>query len=53
MVWLELSQDSGCYHREGAIPQDEKSQGCFPFGITCFQVVLAASGLCKHIRAGR
>lgn len=33
-VWLELNMDTGVYHKEGTVPQ-EQSQGCFTFGAAC------------------
>lgn len=34
VAWLELDQRDESYHDRGDVPA-EKSQGWFPFGITC------------------
>lgn len=39
VAWLELDQRSDTYHDYGGIPAD-KSQGWFPFGLTCARVKL-------------
>lgn len=33
-AWLELDQRTDTYHDFGGVPED-KSQGWFPFGLTC------------------
>lgn len=33
-AWLELDQRTNTYHDKGGVPA-EKSQGWFPFGMTC------------------
>jgi hypothetical protein len=34
IAWLELDQRTDTYHDFGGVP-DNKSQGWFPFGLTC------------------
>ena len=34
VAWLELDQRDDTYHDHGGVPP-EKSQGWFPFGMTC------------------
>ncbi len=40
--WLELDQRSNTYHDRGDVPED-RSQGWFPFGLTCARKLLASS----------
>ena len=40
IAWLELDQRNNTYHDFGGVPAD-KSQGWFPFGITCARKMLA------------
>ena len=39
-AWLELDQRDWTYHDFGGVPP-EKSQGCFPFGLTCARKLIA------------
>lgn len=39
--WLELDQRTNTYHDQGGVPTD-KSQGWFPFGLTCAKKLVAA-----------
>lgn len=39
-AYLELDQRTNTYHDEGGVPAD-KSQGFFPFGMTCAKNKLA------------
>jgi hypothetical protein len=39
-VWLELSQDTGQYHKPGEVPAGETSQGLFRFGAACARTQL-------------
>lgn len=41
VAWLELDQRTNTYHDHGGVPAD-KSQGWFPFGLTCARKKLAA-----------
>lgn len=43
MVWLELNQVTGRYHKPGEVPED-KSQGAFEFGAACARRVLKNGG---------
>ena len=40
VAWLELDQRTDTYHDRGDVPA-EKSQGWFPFGLTCARAALA------------
>ena len=40
VAWLELDQRTDTYHDRGNVPPD-KSQGWFPFGISCARTLLA------------
>lgn len=40
VAWLELDQRNDTYHDFGGVPS-EKSQGWFPFGITCAKKMIA------------
>lgn len=40
VAWLELDQRTDTYHDLGGVPE-EKSQGWFPFGMTCAKKLLA------------
>jgi hypothetical protein len=39
--WLELDRRTDTYHDLGGVPAD-KSQGWFPFGLTCAKKLVAA-----------
>ncbi len=39
VAWLELDQRTDTYHDRGDVPP-EKSQGWFPFGLTCARKAL-------------
>jgi hypothetical protein len=39
--WLELDQRTQTYHDDGDVPAD-RSQGWFPFGLTCAKKLVAA-----------
>jgi hypothetical protein len=39
IAWLELDQRTDTYHDLGGVPED-KSQGWFPFGMTCARNLL-------------
>jgi len=41
VAWLELDQRTDTYHDHGGVPEG-KSQGWFPFGMTCARNKLAA-----------
>lgn len=49
-VWLELNIYTGCFHKDGEVPQEE-SQGYFSFGSACAKAVLDSGGNNKRIRA--
>lgn len=38
--WLEMDQRTWTYHDDGDVPP-EKSQGWFPFGLTCAKKLVA------------
>ena len=40
VAWLELDQRTQTYHDHGGVPAD-KSQGWFPFGLTCARAAIA------------
>lgn len=40
IAWLELDQRTNTYHDFGGVPES-KSQGWFPFGITCAKSEIA------------
>lgn len=40
VAWLELDQRTNTYHDFGGVPSD-KSQGWFPFGVSCARAILA------------
>lgn len=42
VAWLELDQRTNAYHDRGGVPAD-KSQGWFPFGMTCARKMLRAA----------
>lgn len=42
VAWLELDQRTDTYHDFGGVPP-EKSQGWFPFGLSCARNKLAKS----------
>lgn len=42
VAWLELDQRDDTYHDRGGVPAD-KSQGWFPFGMTCAKKHLIAA----------
>ena len=42
VAWLELDQRTDTYHDCGGVPAD-KSQGWFPFGLTCARAAIAAA----------
>jgi hypothetical protein len=42
VAWLELDQRDDTYHDRGDVPP-ERSQGWFPFGITCATKLNAAA----------
>ncbi len=39
VAWLELDQRTNTYHDFGGVP-DDRSQGWFPFGMTCARKLL-------------
>lgn len=39
VAWLELDRRTDTYHDFGGVPED-KSQGWFPFGMTCARKLL-------------
>lgn len=41
-AWLELDQRTDTYHDLGGVPED-KSQGWFPFGMTCAKRAIKAA----------
>lgn len=52
IVWLELNQNSGRYHEDGMVPEEE-SQGSFPFGPDCAAAVMETGGRLKRIGAAK
>lgn len=48
MVWLELNQMTGQYHRANEVPAEE-SQGWFTFGKSCAKAVLQNNGYNERI----
>ena len=46
VAWLELDQRTDTYHDFGDVP-DDKSQGWFPFGITCAKTALLRASVAQ------
>lgn len=47
VAWLEYDQRAEAYHDRGDVPP-EKSQGWFPFGMTCARKLLAEEKSAKR-----
>ena len=47
-VLLELNWETNLYSQPGEVPED-KSQGCFDFGVACARRVMKQGGDCDYV----